>query len=143
MVTVRDDQLLVFHRVQHFCNEHRVGKLPHAMQYVVLIGDLEVRLAGFAILRVEDQVLGGECGIGVEHINLFAIRPCSLEQAHAIGFVLRERLLMAIDHMLVVVIEMAKSNKTAAFACLVCARHLVGLRVSVKRRLSVLAENAF
>src|SRR6185312_5209163 len=142
MVAVGDDQLLVFHRCQHFLDQGRIDELPHAVLYAVFVGDLKIGGLGRFVLGPEDQLLSRERRVGVEHVNLFAIGAGSLEERQPVGFVLGERLFVAIDDVVGVVVQMAERDESPPLPNLVGSGHGVGLRVAVQRRLRFFAQNA-
>ncbi len=119
VVAVGDDELLVGHGGEEEVDEVRVGELPDAMDDVVLVGDGEV--GGVCIFSVgatgaEDELFGGEGGVGVEHVDLLAVGAGGLEEGEAVGLVLGEGLLVAVDDFVGVVVEMAEGDEAAAFA---------------------------
>ncbi len=67
-------------------------------------------------LRSEDEFFGGEGGVGVEHVDLLAVGAGGFEEGEAVGFVLGEGLLVAVDDLVGVVVEVAEGDEAAAFA---------------------------
>ncbi len=117
----------------------RVGELPDAVDDLVLVGDFEV--GGGA--GVEDEFFGGEGRVGVEHVDLLAVGAGGFEEGEAVGLVLGEGLLVAVDDVVGVVVEVAEGDEAAALLDLVGAGNLVGLGVAVEGGLGFLAEDAF
>ena len=78
------------------------------------------RSAGWVVLAVfagaEDQLLGGEAGVGVEHVDLLAVGAGGLEEGEAVGLVLGKGLLVAVDDLVGVVVEVAEGDEAAALA---------------------------
>ena len=74
MMAIGDDELLVGHGGDDEVDQVGVGDLPDAVDYAVLIGDGEV--GGRGVFRVlaasEDEFIGHEPGVGVEHVDLLA-----------------------------------------------------------------------
>ena len=62
----------------------------------------------------EDEFFGGEAGVGVEHVDLLAVGAGGLEEGEAVGLVLGEGLLVAVDDLVGVVVEMAEGDESAA-----------------------------
>ena len=113
VVAVGDDELFVGHGGDDEVDEVRVGEAPDAVDDVVLVGDFEV--GGGAPVGVEDEVFGGEGGVGVEHVDLLAVGAGGFEEGEAVGLVLGEGLLVAVDDLVGVVVEVAEGDEAAAF----------------------------
>ena len=64
----------------------------------------------------EDELFGGEGGVGVEHVDLLAVGAGGFEEGEAVGFVLGEGLFVAVDDLVGVVVEVAEGDEAAAFA---------------------------
>ncbi len=102
-----------------------VGELPDAVDDAVLVGDGEV---GWVVVEavwgwaLEDEFFGGEGGVGVEHVDLLAVGAGGFEEGEAVGFVLGEGLLVAVDDLVGVVVEVAEGDEAAALADLVGVR---------------------
>ncbi len=152
VVAVGDDELLVAHGGGDQVDEAGVGDLPDAVDDAVLVGDFEVRGAGVFELTAagvlvpfdsEDQLFGGEGGVGVEHVDLLAVGAGGLEEGEAVGLVLGEGLLVAVDDLFGVVVEVAEGDEAAALADLGCVGDGVGLGVAVERGLGFFGEDAF
>ena len=127
-----------------------VGELPEAVDDVVLVGDLEVgrRWAGCCSAGVSPGVSkmrfsAVNVGVGVEHVDLLAVGAGGLEEGEAVGLVLGEGLLVAIDDLVGVVVELAEGDEAAALADFVCAGDGVGLRVDVEGGLGLFFQDAF
>ena len=76
------------------------------MYDAVLIGDGEVGGVCFLPLAAatEDELFGGEGGVGVKHVNLLAVGAGGLEQGETIGLMLGEGLFVAVDDFVGVVV---------------------------------------
>ena len=129
MVAVGDDELLVGHGGEEEVDELGVGELPDAVDDAVLVGDGEVggwrRVLRVFAVRAEDEFFGGEGGVGVEHVDLLAVGAGGLEEGEAVGLVLGEGLLVAVDDLVGVVVEVAEGDEAAALADLVWCRGTV------------------
>src|SRR6185437_614926 len=75
------------------------------------------------------------------HINLLAVGAGGLEEAHAVGLVLGEGLLVTVDDLVGVVVEVAEGDETAALAYLVGMGDGVGLGVAVERGFAFFGED--
>ena len=73
-------------------------------------------MLGAAAVGAEDEFLGGEGGVGVEHVDLLAVGAGGFEEGEAVGLVFGEGLLVAIDDLVGVVVEVAKGDEAAALA---------------------------
>lgn len=161
MVAVGDDQLLVGHGGDDEVDEVGVGELPDTVEDVVLVGDGEVGgcgvVSGFAVTddsaavfdsavagtaSSEDELFGGEGRVGVEHVDLLAVGASGLEEGEAVGLVLGEGLLVAVDDLVGVVVEVAEGDEAAALADLVGVGDGVGLGVAVEGGLGLFGEDA-
>ena len=91
-------------------------------------------------LGAEDELFGGEAGVGVEHVDLLAVGAGGLEEGEAVGLVLGEGLLVAVDDLVGVVVEMAEGDEAAALADFVGVGHGVGLGVAVEGGLGLFAR---
>ncbi len=134
VVAVGDDELFVAHGGEEEIDEVGVGELPELVDYVVLVGYGEVGWVVVEAVRkcaLEDEFFGGEGGVGVEHVDLLAVGAGGLEEGHAVGFVLGEGLLVAVDDLVGVVVEVAEGDEAAAFAGFGGAGDGVGLGVAV------------
>ena len=109
------------------------------MQDAVLVGYFEFGWGA----GVEDDLVGGERGVGVEHVDLLAVGARGLEEREAVGLVLGEGLFVAVDDVVGVVRELAECDEAAALADLVRAGDLVGLGVAVERRRGLGLQDAF
>ena len=141
MVAVGDDEFFVLHGGEDEVDEMGVGEAPDAVDDGVLVGDDEVggaRVVGFG---AEDELLGGEGGVGVEHVDLLAVGAGGFEEGEAVGFVLGEGLLVAVDDFVGVVVEVAQGNEAAAGSYFLRAGDGVGLGVAVEGGLGFLAED--
>ena len=118
MVAVGDEEPLVGHGVEDLLDDVWVGELPEAVDDVVLVGDLSGarRLRAVSAFGVEEQVVGLGFGVGVEHVDLLAVGAGGLEEGEAVGLVLGEGLLVAVDDLVGVVVELAEGDEAAAFA---------------------------
>ena len=119
MVAVGDDELLVGHGGDDEVDEMGIGERPDAVDDAVLVGDGEV--GGVVVETIgasgaEDELLRSKGGVGVEHVNLFAVGSGGLEEAHAVGLVLGESLLVAVNDLVGVVVEVAEGDEAAALA---------------------------
>ena len=88
--------------------------------------------------------------IGVQHIDLLAVRARRLEQRQPVGLVFRKRLLMPKDHMVGIVRKLSQSDEASPFTNLrrnsrrpAGAGHGIGLRIAIQRRRRFLAQNVF
>ena len=91
---------------------------------------------------LEDGLLGGEGGVGVEHVNLLAVGAGGLEEGEPVGLVLGEGLLVAVDDVVGVVVEVAEGDEAFALAGLVRSGDGVGLGVAVKSGVGLFLEDA-
>ena len=91
----------------------------------------------------EDEFFGGEGGVGVEHVDLLAVGAGGLEEGEAVGLVLGEGLLVAVDDLVGVVVEVAEGDEAAALADLAGVGDGVGLGVAVEGGLGLFGEDAF
>src|SRR6185312_12098145 len=107
-------------------------------------GVADLLAVGASVLAVisEDELFGGERGIGVEHVDLLAVGAGGLEEAQAVGLVLGEGLLVAVDDLVSVVVEVAEGDEAAALTNLIGVGDGVGLRVPVECGFSLFSENA-
>ena len=145
VVAVGDDELLVGHGGDDEVDEGGVGELPDAVDDAVLVGDGEVGRVVVVAVRAgafEDEFFGGEGGVGVEHVDLLAVGAGGLEEGEAVGLVLGEGLLVAVDDLVGVVVEVAEGDEAAALADLVGAGDGVGLGVAVEGGLGLFGEDA-
>ena len=146
VVAIGDDELLVLHGGGDEIDEVGVGEAPDAVEDFVLVGDFEVGGGGrssVAVGTVEDETLGGEGGVGVEHVDLLAVSAGGFEEGEAVGFVLGEGLFVAVDDLFGVVVEVTEGDEAAAFLRGMRAGDDVGLGVAVEGGLRLLAEDAF
>ena len=90
----------------------------------------------------EDELFGGEGGVGVEHVDLLAVGAGGFEEGEAVGLVLGEGLFVAVDDLVGVVVEVAEGDEAAAFADLVGSGNGVGLGVAVDGGLGLFGEDA-
>ena len=151
VVAVGDDELLVGHGGEEEIDDLGIGDLPETVDDVVFVGDGEVGRGGvwsdhaadgFAgTAGSEDELFGGKGGVGVEHVDLLAVGAGGLEEGEAIGFVLGEGLLVAVDDLVGVVVEVAEGDEAAAFADFGCAGDGVGLGVAVDGGLGLFGED--
>ena len=142
VVAVGDDELLVGHGGDDEVDETGVGELPDFVDDAVLVGDGEVGwVCGPSGRGAEDELFGGEGRVGVEHVDLLAVGAGGLEEAHAVGLVLGEGLLVAVDDLVGVVVEVAEGDEAAALADLAGVGDGVGLGVAVEGRLGFLGED--
>ena len=119
VVAIGDDELLVGHGGDDEVDESGVGELPDLVDDAVLVGDGEVGgvvVEAVGAISAEDELFGGEGGVGVEHVDLLAVGAGGLEEAHAVGLVLGEGLLVAVDDLVGVVVEVAEGDEAAALA---------------------------
>ena len=122
-----------------------VGEAPEAVEDLVFVGDFEVGGAGWfvrAAVAVKDEAFRGEGGVGVEHVDLFAVGAGGFEEGEAVRFVLGEGLLVAVDDLVGVVVEVAEGNEAFSFTDFGCSGDGVGLGVAVEGGLGFLAEDA-
>ena len=89
----------------------------------------------------EDELFGGEGGVGVEHVDLLAVGAGGLEEGEAVGLVLGEGLLVAVDDLVGVVVEVAEGDEAAALADFGGAGDGVGLGVAVEGGLGLFGED--
>ena len=97
---------------------------------------------GFA-WGVEEEVVDLGFGVGVEHVDLLAVGAGGLEEGEAVGLVLGEGLLVAVDDLVGVVVELAEGDEAAAFADFAAPWDRVGLGVDVEGWLGLFFEDAF
>src|SRR6266550_3008317 len=147
VVAVGDDELFVGHGGEEEIDEAGVGELPEAVDYAVLVCNGEVGGVGVEVLGTiglvgaEDEFFGGEGGVGVEHVDLLAVGAGGLEEGEAVGFVLGEGLLVAVDDLFGVVVEVAEDDEAAALAGLQSAGDGVGLGVAVDGGLGLFGQD--
>ncbi len=139
VVAIGDEEPLVGHGVEDELDEGGVGEFPDAMLDAVLVGDFELgRGAG-----LKDGSFGGEGGVGVEHVDLLAVGAGGFEEGEAVGLVLGESLLVAVDDFVGVVVELAEADEPAALTNFFGAGDLVGLGVAEEGGLGLFLEDAF
>ena len=109
VMAVGDDELLVGHGGGEQADGGRIADAPEAVQNAVLVGDFGV--GGTA--AVVENLLHAAGRVGVEHEDLAEVRVGGLEQVEAVAFGLGERLLVAEDDLLGVLVELAEGDKAA------------------------------
>ena len=109
-----------------------------AMQDAVFVGDFGV---GGAVAFVEN-LFDAAGGIGVEHEDLAEVGVRGLEQVEAVALGLGERLLVAEDNLLGVVVELAERDEAAAFLDLISPRNAEALGVGEDAGVFLLDQNA-
>jgi hypothetical protein len=90
---------------------------------------------------LEDEFFGGKGWVGVEHVDLLAVGAGGLEEGEAVGLVLGEGLLVAVDDLFGVVVEVAEGDEAAALAGFGGAWDGIGLGVAVDGRLGFFGED--
>ena len=76
----------------------------------VFVGHFEI-VAG---VRAEEKPFGGLCGVGVEHEDLPEVGAGGAQQVEPVGHRFGQRLFVAKDDALVVVVEFAERDEAAA-----------------------------
>jgi hypothetical protein len=153
-VAVGDEEFFVGHGGGAEIDEAGVGELPDAVDYAVFVGYRKVGGVGVLIFLAvrfvgsEDEFFGGEGGVGIEHVDLLAVGAGGFEEGEAVGFVLGEGLLVAVDYFFGVVVEVAEGDEAAAFAGFGFSSRAtasgdgVGLGVAVDGGLGLFGEDA-
>ena len=95
------------------------------MQYAIFVGDFGF---GGTVVVVKD-LLRAAGGVRVQHENLAKMRVRGFEQVEPVALGFGERLLMAENHLLGVVVQLAQGNEAAAFLDDVGPWNLEALRV--------------
>ena len=118
VVAVGDDELLVGHGRGEQADGRRIADAPDAVQHAVFVGDFGVGGAA----AVVENLLHAAGGIGVEHEDLAEVGARGLEQVEAVALGLGERLLMAEDDLVGIVVKLAEGDEAAALLDLIAFR---------------------
>ena len=101
-----------------------------------------VTSASAGAVAVVENLLHAARGVGVEHEDLPEVRSRGLQQVEPVAFGLGKRLLVAEDHLLGVVVQLAQGDKSAPFLHHLGSGHLEALRVGKDARLFFLGQHA-
>ena len=138
VVAVGDDQLLVGHGRGQQVDGRRIADLPQPVQHAVLVGDLGVGGPG----AVVQNLLDAAGRVGVEHEDLPEMRVRGLEQVEPVALGLAERLLVAEDHLLGVLVQLAEGDEAAPLLDDLGAGNLEALRVGEDAGVFFLRQHA-
>ena len=115
-----------------------IADAPQAVQHAILVGDF-----GFGgAVPVVENLLHAAGGVGVEHEDLAEVRARGLEQVEAVALGLGERLFVAEDDLLGVVVQLAEGDKAAPLLQVSASRNLELLRVGEDAGILLLDQNA-
>ncbi len=130
MVAVGDNQLLVGHGGYQQADGRRVADLPQPVQHAVLVGDLGLGRTGALV----ENLLHAAGRVRVEHEYLPEVRMGGLEQVEPVALGLGERLFVAEDHLLGVLVQFTDGDEAAPLLHNFGSGNLEALRVSEDRR---------
>ncbi len=139
VMAVGDEQLLRAHQLLEARDPRRVGYLPQPVLGLVLVGDARQRLGARGVLQ---DAIDLAFGIRIEHEELAEMGVAVAQQREPVLLRTRERLLVAVDDALRIILHRAQPDE--AFAHQPLAGIGIGelLKVREQRRLGLAREHA-
>ncbi len=138
VVSIGDDELLIIHRRLNLLNGCRVRNLPQTVDDLIFVPYFHVGRAILLQCRID-------CvrPVAIEHEDLAEMRLRCAQQIQTIGLRFAERLLVAEDDLLVVVLKLSRGNKPSAFQFSSgrVAGDLKSLGIEINAGLLVLRQN--
>src|SRR5271165_5192179 len=110
VVAVGDDELFILKSGGKQVESIGVVDTPDAVQDLVLVGHFHVRRGR----RVEQQALGAEAGVGVQHEDLAKVSTGGAQQVKPIALWFGERLFVTENDLLGVIVKAAESDEASA-----------------------------